>query len=74
MTKHEKMLARMLNNPQGWTIENLKAIASRHGIEWRQKNTSHVTFRRPDGKIIPIPVHGEIKPIYIKGFLNFLED
>ena len=46
MTKVEKLLTRMRNNPRDWAIDDLKALASRYGIDWRQPGTSHVTFSR----------------------------
>src|SRR5450432_4945980 len=40
----------MRSNPRDWRIDDLKVIATRLGIEFRQKGTSHVTFRSPQGK------------------------
>jgi hypothetical protein len=50
MASLDRLLARMRNNPKGdWRIEQLKAIADRHGIAHRQPGTRHVTFRPPRG-------------------------
>lgn len=43
MTKQEKILSKMRNNPQGWRIDDLKKISDRLGIIYRQPGTSHVT-------------------------------
>ncbi len=45
MSKTEKILEKMRNNPRDSNIENIKTIANRYGLEHRQPGTSHVTFR-----------------------------
>ncbi|WP_227657427.1 hypothetical protein [Candidatus Magnetaquicoccus inordinatus] len=74
MSKVDKLIARMRNNPQGWDIETLKGLAERYGITHRQYGTSHVVFRRTDGKAISVPAHRPIKPVYIRAFLTLLEE
>ena len=74
MTKHEKLLARMRNNPRGWTIEDIKALAARYRIDWRQPGTSHVTFSYPGRTPVTIPAHKPVKPIYINRFLMLLDE
>jgi len=65
----------MRDNPRDdWRIEDVKKVADRHDIDYRQPGTSHVTFRRNDGEKLTIPAHKPIKPIYIKMFIEFLED
>lgn len=73
MSKVEKLLARMRNNPRDCQIEDIKAIASRFGVEYRQPGTSHVTFRAKSGEKVTIPAHKPIKPVYIKQFLALIE-
>jgi hypothetical protein len=34
----------MRNSPCDWLIDDLKTLAARHGLDWRQPGTSHVTF------------------------------
>lgn len=64
----------MKNNPQGdWTIEDLKNIAKRYGVFFRQPGTSHVTFRTSKGSMLTVPAHKPIKAIYIKKFIELLE-
>ncbi len=74
MGKADKILAKMKLNPRDWRIESVKTVAQTYGIEWRQKGTSHVVFIRSDGKTLPIPAHRPIKPIYIKKFIDFVEN
>ncbi|WP_442579029.1 hypothetical protein ACSBOB_26455 [Mesorhizobium sp. ASY16-5R] len=73
MTKADKILARMRNNPRDRTIEDLKVLAKRHGIEWRQPGTSHVTFSYPGLTPLTVPAHKPVKPIYIMRFVALLD-
>ena len=73
MSKTEKTISRMRNNPQGWTIDNLKTLAQRYGIAWRQPGTSHVTFSYLGVAPLTVPSHKPIKPIYVKRFLEMLD-
>jgi len=74
MTKIEKILSKLRNNPHDWQIETLKDIAKRFNIEWRQPGTSHVTFRHPNGTKLTVPAHRPIKPIYIKNFVRLIDE
>jgi hypothetical protein len=74
VSKADKILAKMKINPLDWRIDSLKTVAKAYNIEWRQRGTSHVIFIRSDGKTLPIPAHRPIKPIYIKKFLEFVEN
>lgn len=75
MSKIEKQIERMRSNPKGdWNIEHLKVIADRLGIEYRQPGTSHVTFRCKNGEKLTVPAHKPIKPIYIKKFVELIDD
>lgn len=73
MSKIEKVLTKMRNNPRDWKIEDVKAIADRFGIEYRQPGTSRVTFRINTGEKVTIPAHKPIKAIYIKLFIALLD-
>jgi hypothetical protein len=74
MARQDKPLGAMRRNPKAdWRIEQLKAIADRHEISYRQPGTSHVTFRSPRGDKLTVPAHRPIKPVYIRQFLALLE-
>lgn len=73
MSKIEKILAKMRNTHQNWHIEDVKIIANRFAIEYRQPGTSHVTFRTIAGEKLTIPAHKPIKPIYIKKFMVLID-
>jgi hypothetical protein len=74
MSKIDKLLEKMRNNPRDWGIETLQAIAERYGIIYRQPGTSHVTFRAANGQKVTVPAHKPIKPVYIKQFIALIED
>ncbi len=64
----------MRTNHKDWRIDDLKAVSERLGIEYRQPGTSPVTFRFPNGSKVTVPAHKPIKPIYIKQFLDLLNE
>jgi hypothetical protein len=73
MTRREKLLARMRENPRDWNIDDLKALAKHFEVDWRQPGTSHVTFTAVGQIPITVPAHKPVKPIYIKKFLALLD-
>ena len=74
MSKAEKTLERMKNNPKAdWGIHDLIIVAERFNIEHRQPRTSHVTFRAPNGERLTVPSHKPIKPAYIRAFVAMIE-
>ncbi len=72
MAKAEKLLARMRNNPHDWSMDDLKVLAKRYNLDWRQPGTSHVTFSSPIGGRLTVPAHKPIKPFYVLRFLALL--
>ena len=73
MTQLEKLINKMRANPKDWQISDLKKLAERYSIVWRQNGTSHVQFVREDGITLTVPAHRPIKPIYVKKILDLLE-
>ena len=73
MSKHEKILQQMSNNPRDWTINDLVVIAKRYGFTFRQPGTSHVTFSNGRQRLT-VPSHKPIKPIYIRQFILMIEE
>lgn len=75
MSKVGKQLEKMRANPRDdWRIEDLKTIADRVGLVYRQPGTSHVTFRSGSGQKLTVPAHKPIKPVYIKLFLELVDE
>ena len=69
----DKTLARMRANPFDWRIEDLKTVARRYDVSWRQPGTSHVTFRAPGGGKVTVPARKPIKPVYVRQFVALIE-
>lgn len=57
MSKIWKEIKKMRNNPRDWRIEDIKTIADRMDIDYRQPGSSHVTFRAKSGRKLTIPAH-----------------
>ena len=74
MGKIEKLIQRMRNNPLNWRIEDIKMLAQRYHIDFRQPGKSHVTFRFPSGQKLTVPAHKPIKPVYIKQFIELFDE
>lgn len=73
MSKIDKLLEKMRQNPRDWRIEDFKAVAERFNIDHRQPGGSHVTFRFPNKEKLTVPARKPIKPIYIKLFIDLLD-
>jgi hypothetical protein len=69
MTRADKRLQKMRQNPRDWRIDDVQSIADGLGIEWIHDGGSHVIFRSPLGEHLSIPARRPIKPIYITKFL-----
>jgi hypothetical protein len=68
-----KLLERMRTNPRDWRIDDLKAVARKYSIEFRQHGTSHVVFRHPRSGMLTVPSARPIKPVYIRQFVQLID-
>jgi len=68
-----KILKGMRNKPRNWRIKDLKAVADRFSIDYRQHGTSHVVFRHADAGLLTVPAARPIKPVYIRRFLALVD-
>jgi hypothetical protein len=74
MSSHEKLLARMRNNLRDWRIEDLKSVANRCGVDWRNEGGSHHVFSFPGVEDdVCVPAHRPVKPVYVRQFLVLLD-
>ena len=74
MTKAEKTLEKMRNNPRDWQMADLEVIAGRFGIIVRIGKGSHVSFAHPTWvDILTVPAHRPVKPIYVKKFVSLID-
>ena len=74
MSRAAKTLAQMKANALDWRIETLKSVADAYGVIWRQPGGSHVIFRHPRGAMLSLPARRPIKPVYIRKFVQLIEE
>lgn len=72
----DKLLARIRKNPKDWQIADLERLARQIGVKVRKKGGgSHVIFQHEVSVIeVSVPAQRPIKPIYIKKFLELIDD
>lgn len=51
------------------TAKKLVRVLEKNGFELARQRGSHMIFRHPDGRIVPVPLHGKNRPIHIGTFL-----
>ena len=73
MTKADKRLQKMRHNPRDWRIEDLQSVADSLGVEWVHDGGSHAVFRSPTGAHLTVPAKRPIKPVYVKLFLDLMD-
>ena len=73
---HDKLLARMKNNPRGdWQISHVETLAKRYGflVSRPKGGGSHVTLRHNSGARLSVPARRPIKPVYIRQLVRLIE-
>jgi hypothetical protein len=75
MSKADKLLAKMRNHPLDWRIEDIRMVASAHGITERDAKGSHTYFFHVDMPEIKlsVPVKRPIKPVYVRQFIALID-
>lgn len=74
MSRHEKNIQAMRDNPRDWTIDQLEAIAGRADLTIRKSGGSHVVFQKAGCPFeLSVPARKPIKPVYITKFLELLD-
>ena len=73
MASAAKLLNRMRTNPRDWRIDDLKVVADKYGMRYRQQGTSHVVFVHVSAGLISVPCARPIKPVYIRRFVGLID-
>lgn len=77
MSKLDKLLERMRNNPNGdWSIDDLQRVCrSVPGIELNAPTRgSHYTVSHPTlQEILTVPAHKPLKGVYVKRFISIID-
>ncbi len=75
MSKVDKIIQKMRDNPRDWKLEPLEIIAKRLDIQVRKSGGSHAVFMHRDSHIVvTIPAKRPIKAVYIYQFLVLVDD
>ena len=77
MSKYQKLLERIRNNPANVRFEDLDRVLTGHGFIRRQprSGSSHYTYRKSNvPMILTIPIHRPIKEIYVKQVLRAIDE
>ena len=75
MSKADKVIQKMRDNPKNWKLDSLEAIAKRLDIRVRKSGGSHAVFMHEDSAlVVTIPAKRPIKPVYINQFLALIDD
>ena len=75
MTKADKILDKMRRNPRDWRVEELEALAKRHGLEVRKPGGSHaIFFHILSGRQLSVPAKRPIEPVYVSAFIALLDE
>lgn len=72
MSKAQKMIEAMANNPQDWQIDQVKTVAKAAGLTVHCPGGSHHVVRHAAGAKISVPAHRPIKAIYIKKLIRLI--
>ena len=74
MTRADKTLEAMRQNPEGWRIASLEAVAAACGANIRKPGGSHVVFEHPAlAEALTVPARRPIKPVYVRRFVQWID-
>lgn len=74
MSRLDKTLSKMRNNPKDWRMAELEYLAEKLGITIRKSGGSHVVFQHAKWQdMLCIPAHRPIKPVYIKKLIALID-
>lgn len=72
MSKKEKLLQTIKNNPKNIDFETLKKVLESFGYESNNSGGSHWVFRKSGCDSITIPYKRPVKAIYVKKVIEIL--
>jgi hypothetical protein len=76
MAAADKTLQKMRQNPRGWRIGDLTAVADANGVSWRRpgRGGSHVIFSATGVlEVVSVPDKRPIKPFYVMKFVDLID-
>jgi predicted RNA binding protein YcfA (HicA-like mRNA interferase family) len=73
MSKPQKILDAMSNNPLDWKIEQVHTVAKAFGLTVHSPGGSHHIVRHANGAKVSVPAHRPINGVYIKQFVRLVK-
>ena len=73
MSKAQKLIDAMANNPLDWTFDQVKTVAKASGLTVHCPGGSHHVVRNAAGAKISVPAHRPIKAIHIKKLIRLIQ-
>ncbi len=73
MSRAQKLIEAMANNPLDWQIDQVHTVAKASGLTVHCPGGSHHVVRNAAGAKISIPAHRPIKAIYIKKLIRLIK-
>lgn len=74
MSRADKTLEAMRENPDGWRIDDLESVAAAFDVSVRKPGGSHVIFSRAGVReILSVPARRPVKPVYIRHFVALID-
>lgn len=74
MSKNDKELQKIKQNPKNVSFNTLKKILENRGYKAYNTGGSHFVFRKENEHIITIPFKNPVKAIYVKLVLKALKE
>ncbi|RLA72391.1 MAG: type II toxin-antitoxin system HicA family toxin [Epsilonproteobacteria bacterium] len=75
MSKIEKLIKKLRNNPKDTNINTIKKILDKYELEYIWGKGDHLNVKHPLADyILTIPAHKPIKPIYIMKLLQMIDE
>ena len=74
MTKADKQLERLRQNPKNVSFAELCIVVERHGFVVRTVRGSHYQFRHESlPEVLTIPARSPVKPVYVRIVLQLID-
>ncbi|MEA2027596.1 MAG: type II toxin-antitoxin system HicA family toxin [Campylobacterota bacterium] len=73
MSKKDKLLEAIKNNPKNVRFEDLKKILESIGYKAINRGGSHYVFTKANATSLTIPFKKPVKVVYVKQVLNIIE-
>jgi len=74
MSKKEKRIESIKNNPKNVKFQNLKKVLENLGYKAINNGGSHYVFTKENATSLTIPFRNPVKVVYVKQVISIIED